>query len=148
MGKTLVIKGADFSEVSVEKLDDKVINFSTATVKNYNIAETSSVLKLIAPTTGDPSFYEIDCSGYDKLVITIDGGRLLITNAALPSSSTGKGTNIESYVAGSKSTSYFSSLTGTNYEITLPSSAKYIYIRKTTGSAVDTTPSSATLKAV
>ena len=150
MGKTLVIKGADFSAVSVDRLEDKVIDFTTAPIKNYNIAEHSGVVKLIAPTSGNPSFYEIDCIGYDRLLITCTGARLLFTNAALPSSSgsSSSGITITSYLANTKADSYYGDYTGTNSAINIPNNAKYLYVRKTMASSEDTTPSTATLKAV
>lgn len=149
MGKTLVIKGADFSAVAVDRLEDKVINFTSATVKNHNIAESSGVLKLVTPTTGNPSFYEIDCQGYNNLEITCDGSRIFISNAKLPTSATSNsGVSIEGYCAGTKANSYYPSYTGTNSIINLPNNSKYLYIRKTASGGNDSTPSSATLKAM
>lgn len=144
MGKTLVIIGADFSNVSIDVLEDKVIDFSTATVKYYNIAESDNAVRLIAPTSGNPSFYMVDCSGYDKLVISVNTGRLFIAKSELPSSADLE--NIESYFAGTKEESYYSALTGTNTEINLPPASRYLYIRKTITNGTDNTPSSATLK--
>lgn len=147
MGKTLIIKGADFSAVSVDKLEDKVIDFTLADVKNYNIGTATNTVNLIAPTGGNPSFYEVDCTGYDQLVISATNARVAITKTKLPSTTGGKNLSINSYLANTISDSYYATISSPS-TISLPNGSRYVYIRRTISDGTDTTPSSATLKAV
>jgi len=133
MGKSLIIKGADFSENAIRY--ENWLDFNSLPYQPHNIALNDTVLKLVTPSSA--SFFEINLSDYPNAKsLFINTGehasRVLFTNAQLPTAQTsGTGISINSYLASSLDDSYFNSIAiGTETTIDIPSGSAYLYIRR------------------